>query len=360
MPAPGDIQDLLAAVPGVEVGRVREPSGGGGRADVRIDLRAGGWRVKLDVLWLGDRRGLVRKLDELRGRPPGPSLTAIAAPVLGPSLRREIQEAGVGWIDGRGGMHLESDDPPLFFHVEPPAQGGAFEKRRVFSPIASGVVRVLLEKPDEPLRIADLQEQMVAWSRGRGPELDPPSRGAVSRALHGLVESELVRRDTAGWHADRPGQLLDAWLADGATRLTRSTGRAPAGARRLGGWYLSGPYPERLDAVLEAAARLGIGVWMSGLCAAERVEPYLPADVVDAYVFPAAMASVLGDELKAVPTDEGADLRLAGPRDPWTLAGAHAVDGVPVVGKAQIIADLSVEGPRALDVADRLRKAWGL
>lgn len=349
-----NIESVLADLPGVDSVDIRldaRPPSSGFVPDAEARIGIGGRRVHLVIEWLGDRRGMDRKLERVLAGWRRGSFPVIAASVLGPSLRRQIEDSGVGWIDGRGGIHLERSDPPFFFHVEPPSRGGAVEKRRVFSPVASGVVRVMLEAPKESLRIAPIRERMIVWKKPWPMAGDDgPSRGAVSRALQGLVEAGHVQRDAAGWRVDRPSELLDAWLSD-------QRSRKPLPVRN---WFLPGSLPERLEAVRKVAAGLDVGVWMSGPCAAELVKPYMPANVVDAYVYPPMKASMIGAALGAVDSDEGANIRFVLPLNDWVLAGSGEVEGVPVVSRAQIIADLQPEGPRALDVADKLRLEWSL
>lgn len=316
-PTPLEPVDLIV---GVEVGRTT----------LRLAIET---RSALDPRSVG---GVVERLGSMaQGVVP-----VVAAPYVAPAVRRRLESRGVGWVDDFGNAHIEDPRRGALVHAERPVPRGSVPRARgrLFGPAAGRVVQALLERT-EPQDLAALAR--LAYVR---------ALSTVSRALDRFEEEGVVHREEGGWAASDPAALLDAWL-DARLRVSGPRART---------FFTQEPRSrvlERLDALRRGGE---VEVLFTGAFAAERLIPLLPADTVDAYVFPPSKASAVGERLLGwTPSEKQPLVRLLMASDDGPRVGSADRRGLSMVGRAQLVLDLHRQGARALEVAAELRRTWG-
>lgn len=270
----------------------------------------------------------------------GGRVPVVLASYLGPAIRRSLEAGGIGWVDQNGSAHLESEG--ILVHVERPLPRGAVPRPRgrLFSPRGRHVAQALLERPAGPHTLASLANDVGVIA---------PS--TVSRSLDRLEIDGLVERGPEGWFVPSPAALLDAWL-EASLRLHGPEVR---------GFFHPEPPSSIMRQLSEEAVRShDVRCLLTGLSAAELIEPLIAAHRVDAYVFPPMKASRLASSLRWVPTEESPNVTLLLSSNDGPTIGEHPIGRNLVVGRAQLILDLMREGGRALQVVEALRKAWQL
>ncbi|MGH2663154.1 MAG: hypothetical protein ACRDH8_10200 [Actinomycetota bacterium] len=333
-----NLENIVEKVPGLRLLSYNEKEGTG-----RLAIANSSAKVRLfDIAPRGP--GLRDRLQELeKSLSPG-EIPVVIAPSLGPSTRRLLEQSGWGWIDHHGNFHLAHRD--ALIHVERPlprgAVGGAPLGRA--SSARWRVARALLQEPQRLYRLPDLENLAEAHV------------SSISRGLKGLVEDHLVERVNGGWRVIDPPSLLDAFV-ESRVQLSRKAVEAfyfvhPASVREL------------MASLVSAAEAASLEVAFTGFTAAEMIQPLVPATQVDAYVHP---YSVHGNRLRQLlrlidAPAEDANLRVRSSSDKGAFVGAKLLDefDLPVVGHAQLIADLYAIGGRANEAAELLRKQWGL
>lgn len=306
-------------------------------AIARVDVN--GHRFRLALEWKNtlDPRNIESLAREL-GRVAGNAIPVIAARYIPPSVKRRLEEAQVGWLDALGGIHLEGAG--ILIHVERPTPRGYVPRPRgdIFGSAAGRVVQALLEDPRGLFDLALLQRDAIVTA---------PS--TVSRALSSLVDAGYVTRVEGGWTVPDSGALLDAWLDAGLRKARpRRVGcfsREPITKvrQRLTGWTSD------------------VELLLTGPSAAEMYRPLLPATTLDIYVFPAAKSSFSAERtMSLIPTETAANVNLWIATNGSPRVGKSLVRDVPVVGRAQLLLDLTRIGGRSKQVVEELRRDWGL
>jgi len=172
----------------------------------------------------------------------------------------------------------------------------------------------------------------------------------VSRSLERFEAAGLVSREQGGWRILDAALLLDAWLASGLA--------APAQAP-LGFFCRGGVTAARVQ--IENRPQGEEAVLLTGPAAAELIEPLMPADRLDAYIFPPSLTERWAErQMGWVPSEHAPNCYLwlattAAPR-----VGERRDLGAPIVGRAQLLLDLTRAGGRAEEVVGVLRAGWKL
>lgn len=313
-----------------------------GRWDALARVRVGGteFNLLIEEKKSLDPRGLEAFLDRWERTRPKEGIPVLVAEYVGPSIRRRLEAVGIGWLDHHGNIHIE--DGEILVHVERPLPRGAVPRPRgrLFSTSGGRVAQALLERPGEHRNLDALASTAHV------------SVSTVSRALDRFEREGLVERGLAGWFTPSPPALLDAWLDAFLHR------RGP----EIRQFFSPDPPSRILGQLVDASADLvGIsGVLLTGLTAAELIEPLVPSQRVDAYVFPPMKASELAAVAGWIPTEEVPTVRLLLSPNEGPRVGEDEIGGHRIVGRAQLILDLMREGGRAVQVVDALRKTWGL
>ena len=181
--------------------------------------------------------GLTRRLREWdAGREPGTTGVVVADRVTA-EARGRLREAGWGWLDLRGHVHLAA--PGIFVDASVPTQTvhASPDSKPLSGRVALGVAVMLLLEPDRPAAVRPLARQM-----GRAPS-------SVSAAVSGLRAAGLLNRNGRAQTPELFWELAGRWDTQGTDLATLpDTGRAVANdALRLNvddveqtsGWALS-------------------------------------------------------------------------------------------------------------------------
>jgi len=129
----------------------------------------------------------------------------VVAPFISPASRAILAESNIGWLDLAGNvrivfprLHLEickTDHDPF---------ATKREQRSLFFPKSARLLKLLLHKPQQIWKIADLVNETGV------------SAGQVSNVRKALVEREWAQVESgAGFCLTDPKALLDAWRDDG-------------------------------------------------------------------------------------------------------------------------------------------------
>lgn len=278
--------------------------------------------------------GIIGRLGSLGTK----AVPVVAAPYVAPAVRRRLEANGIGWVDDFGNAHVEDRSRGVLVHVERPVPRGAAPRARgrMFGPAAGRIAQALLELT-EPQGLASLAHLA-----------DVRALSTVSRTLDRFEEEGLVHREAEGWLAPDPPALLDAWLD---AKL-----RAPGPLART--FFTQEPRSKVVQRLNEIH-RDDVEILFTGAFAAERLVPLLPSDTVDAYVFPPAKASLVGEHrLGWTPSEKQPVVRLFLASDDGPRVGAGERRGLHMVGRAQLLLDLHRQGGRALEVVTELRREW--
>ena len=336
-----DPVEALQRVPGLTVVTVDAP-GAGVTADLIAAVEIGRTPLLLavEVKDTLDPRSVDKVVQRLHTSSSG-LIPIVAARYIAPAIRRRLESNGIGWLDSFGNVHVDVPERGVVVHAERPVPRGSVPRPRgrLFGPAGSRVAQALLEG-DGSQHLAALAE--LAHVK---------ALSTVSRALDRFEPEGLVRRESDGWVVPDRAALLDAWLD---ARI-----RAPAPIAR------SFFTPEPRSRIVERLGSLGrsdkVEILFTGSLAAERLVPLRAAETVDAYVFPAMKASAVAEHrLGWTPSEKQPVVRLLAASDDGPKVGAMERTGLRMVGKAQLVLDLNRERGRAIEVADELRRAWGL
>lgn len=170
-------------------------------ADANADLvlTLGVHRVPVQVKrWAIFPEHAVRTNPAFRAAADKDGFSVVVADRIGQEARRALQDAGWGWLDRRGTLHLEGSG--VFIHADvPPSAGRKGPREPLRTPAGLAVACGLLAQPT-----TDLGVRALAHELGRSPS-------TVSETLKALREDGLV--DGA---ANRPSTELfwavaDAW-----------------------------------------------------------------------------------------------------------------------------------------------------
>jgi hypothetical protein len=306
-------------------------------AIARVDVN--GHRLRLALEWRNtlDPRNIERLTQEL-GKAAGNAIPVIAARYIAPSVKRRLEEARVGWLDSLGGIHLEGAG--TLIHVDRPTPRGYVPRPRgnIFGSAAGRVVQALLEDPSGSFDLERLRRDAIVTAAS-----------TVSRALSSLVDAGYVTRVEGGWTVPDGGALLDAWLDAGLRK---------AGPRRVG-FFSREPITKIRQRLTGWTS--DVELLLTGPSAAEMYRPLLPATSLDIYVFPPALSASFAERtMSLIPTESAANVDLWIATNDSPRVGRSLVHDVPIVGRAQLLLDLTRTGGRSKQVVEELRREWDM
>lgn len=256
---------------------------------------------------------------------PG-SYPVFMAPYISPAAAQICAEEGLGFVDFSGNCHLSFDHVHVHREGRPNRFARAARLRSLYAPKATRVLRVLLNEPSRPWRLAALaQEASVSL--------------AMAHHMKELLgEREWIMADESGLRLVKPELLLSAW----ATNYDFAKHRAHH-------FYTDQRVRQAEEAIAAGCRERGVVYGLTGLSGADRLAPYARYQRVEAYVAEGIeeVADLVG--LRPVPT--GANVSLLEPYDPGVFYGAEEVEGVAVVSPIQVYLDLVAMGSRGEDAA---------
>ncbi|MEO8904240.1 MAG: hypothetical protein ABI488_17915 [Polyangiaceae bacterium] len=252
----------------------------------------------------------------------------VTSPYLSPSVRKRLQDAGIGFVDLTGNAYLVVSRPGLFIETEGANENPDREARPARSLAgakAARIVRLLIDT-QKPVGV----REVAARTR-----VDP---GYVSRVFAYLDSETLITRVGRGrlegvdWEA-----LLRKWAL-----------ASPLNARGTITTYLD---PRGLSAMVGRLAKSSEKYVLSGTLAASHLAPIAASRLGMVWVDDADRAAArLG--LKLV--DSGANVLIIESRDDGVFAGASRKNDVWYAAPSQVAADLLTSPGRGPAEAEEL------
>ena len=320
----------------------------GSRADILVRLQVAGqsWRLVAEVKREGHpkqvRAAALQLNDYLSRLPPSVVYGVVLAPFISERSAAECREAGVGYVDLAGNCLISFDHVFLETRGAENLRRGQRELRSLFTPKAGRVLRVLLDGPARPWKVAEL-------SGAAGV-----SFGHVSNVRKRLVEEEWAAADRTGLRLTRPDDLLHAW------------GRAYRPSLRAREALYTALHGERLAAAVRAAlaeAGMGLHLVLASFSAARWLAPYARQATTFFYA-DAPGRDVVRRHLQLEPAARGENVVIAEPtEDDVFVARLEPAPGIWCSGVVQTWLDLWASGERGREAADhllreRLLPAW--
>lgn len=311
------------------------------RADRLAQVTAGDrkWTLVVEERRLGQPREVrtaALQLERyLRDLPPdAPRYGVLLAPFISEESAKICAEAGIGYADLAGNARLSFDQ--VFIETRSPDNPfrEKRETRSLFAPRATRVLRVLLQGPLRPWKVADLAGSASV------------SLGWASAVRQQLLAREWAAEEPGGLRVTKPTAVLEAWVkADDWAKRTRTH-----------------EYSVLLNEPLELAEKLKEALaneppvftqWIAGWLR----HPYTEPVVVTAYVKNLPDEGLIKEKLlgRRV-TGGGGRLRLVLPKDEGVLHPQQTAQGFQLVSDVQIYLDLQQAGLRADEQAEELRR----
>jgi len=339
------LSSVLAEVPFLRVKRIiheKEVSANGPHADLWVDLLVNGRpeRLLVEVKGSGQprfAREAANALFRLRHLDPKVYLIFMA-PYISPESAEIITAGGFGFIDFSGNCFLSFKRVFIKKENQPNQSRIRRELRKLYSPKAERVLRVLLMNPKRHWRIEELADEAQV------------SPAHVYNVKERLKDREWAATAKAGLTLSQPEALLREWADNYAFKRHQ----------RFDFFSLK----ESKDIEKELAnfcSSHELRYALTGFSAAERLASYARHLQVAAYINsgPEQIANVLG--LKKVPS--GSNVILLLPYDEGVFYQPAFADGQESVSPIQAFLDLKHLGGRGADAAEFLfseviRKTW--
>jgi hypothetical protein len=347
------MRDLLGRIPFLRSGPVMRDAKLSAASHVRPDylakITAGdrSWMLVVECKRLGQPREvrtaalqLTAYLEHLPGNTRGYGL--VLAPFISDDSARICAEAGVGYADLAGNARLSFDQVFIETRVADNPFREKRETRSIFAPRAARVLRVLLQGPLRPWKVAELAATAEV------------SLGWVSAVRQQLLAREWAVQEQGGLRVAQPSAVLEAWSkADDWGKRTRTHE-----------YSVLYPDPVELAArVRDLLAREApiFTQWIAGWLR----HPYTTPAVVTAYVKRFPDDALLREKLLARRVPNGGTLRLVAPKDEGVWNPSQTLRGFELVSDVQIYLDLAHVGLRGDEQAAELRRwpdfagGWG-
>jgi hypothetical protein len=325
-----------------------------GRADRLVELLAGHrkWTLVVEERRLGQPREVRTTLLQLEryleSLPPnGSRYGLLLAPFVSEESARLCAEAGIGYADLAGNAHLSFDQVFIETRVADNPFRERRETRSLFAPGAARVLRVLLQGPLRPWKVAELAtsaQVSLGWVSAVRRQLLAQEWAAEHISRENLPTGST--RQAGGIRITKPHVLLAAWAkADDWEKRTRV---------REYSLLLSGS-PLQLAGKLQDTLKTDPPVFTQWFAAWLR-HPHTTPAVVTAYVKQFPDESLLEEKLLARRVSANGGLRLVLPKDEGVLNPAQTVRGFKLVSDVQIYLDLVRAGLRGEEQAAELQK----
>ena len=336
---------LPSLIPGFRILSVKRQPRSKSR-DIRPDFLLKGYlkdrpvTFAVEVKSVGEPRYIRQAMNELRAfkQENRGVYPLLVVPYMSPNAQFLAKAEGIGFLDLVGNVWLDLEGAYVERVAQRPERMPPRPIRRLFAPISSRVIRVLLESPKQTWTLSALANEATV------------SLPLASRVVRRLVEDRWVTMKRIGRRAEinvaTPGELLDAWAGEYSFLKANSVSRL----------YSFESSPERLMRQIASAAKpegkkyaftLAAGATL--IAPAARISDvalYVEGDLEDwKKLLDLRPAETGGNVLIAEPFDAGVFYRIQKP-----------ADQLAVVGNVQLYLDLASWKGRGAEQAETLRR----
>ena len=259
----------------------------------------------------------------------------VIAPYLSAAAQKICREEDVGFLDFEGNCRLVFNG--VFIERAVPLRPSTErrELKSIFAPKSAQVLRLLLQDPKRPWKVADLAEDSGV------------SLGHASNVRAALIDREWAQSGPEGLILSDPDALLDSWREV----YTRPRGRHLAFYTTLHGSALQ----QRLPEILKEANRDGDAM-LASFSAAQWLAPYARTNTQHFYADDKGVA-VLRERLALSSPARGENVIVIQIKDDGLFR--DAVEPVPHIlctSPVQTYLDLYAAGERGREAAEHLRE----
>lgn len=322
------LKETLEAIPFIKLVSIKDQPAGG--ADILLKLKYKGKLLTcvVEIKSLGQpkyAREAAYQLKRYSGGCPG-SYGIFMAPYISVDAGEVLVENNAGYMDfsgncrlSFGGIYIERKGNPNAFTVKR-------DLRKLYSPKAARVLRVLLSTVKKPWKMAGLSEEAVV------------SLGQIANVKNALAEREWLDTSAPGLRLSDPAAVLSQWAQNYDFR--KNILKECYSVKSLG---------ETEAALEELCAKNGIRFALAGFSAAARFWPAVRYQRAMAYVgeFRTELFAAAG--IKEV--ESGGNLLLMLPYDDGIFYGAGKLNGGIVAGAVQTYLDLTGYKGRGAEAA---------
>lgn len=329
------LAETFEAIPFIELLSVKEIPTGGPAVSLKLKYKGKILTCVVEVKSLGQpkyAREAAYQLKSYSGSHPE-AYGIFMAPYISVEAGNILAENNAGYMDfsgncrlSFGGIYIERKGNPNAFTVKR-------DLRKLYSPKAARILRVLLSTAKKPWKMAELSAEAGV------------SLGQTANVKSALVEREWLAVPAPGLRLSDPAAVLLQWAQNYDFRKNI-----------LKECYSVKSVPETEAALEELCAKNGIRFALAGFSAAARLWPAVRYQRAMAYVseFRAELFAAAG--IKEV--ESGGNLLLMLPYDDGVFYGAGKSGGT-VTGAVQVYLDLAgYKGRGAEAAAEILKFKW--
>ncbi len=254
------------------------------------------------------------------------------APYVSAEAGKICEEAGIGYMDLAGNCLISFETVYIRQTNLPNPTIQKRDLRSLYSPKGERILRVLLNEPKRPWKLARLAQAAEV------------SLGQVSNVKKLLLDREWLRTSVDGISLANPAALLDEWAQTYDFR--RNDVRE---------YYAMAELSE-IEAQLAATCqRLGLQYALTGFSSAARIAPMVRYQRASAYVKGDVNSLIETLGWKAV--SSGANVNLLISYDDGVFFGAKDMDDITIAAPVQTYLDLQNIRGRGQEAAQVVRKA---
>jgi hypothetical protein len=257
------------------------------------------------------------------------SYAVFVAPYISPRTAQLCTQEGVGYIDLSGNCRLCFDGVYIEREGRPNKFAQKRDLRKLYSPKATRVLRVLLSGPLKSWPISALAREAKV------------SIGLAWKVKELLADREWVSSESDGVIIKQPEELLADWASNYSYRQNDTRD------------FYSMQKPAHLErALAEACVMRKMRYALTAFSAAERMAPMVRYQRVFAYVDEGVeeLAEYLG--LKEV--SSGANITVMKPYDNGIFYGTRVIEGIQIVSPIQTYLDLFSNKGRGEEAAQAI------
>lgn len=328
---------LKELIPGIKVLATHHELRDKGQAiDILIDADIGGVKKILvcEIKSVGEPRYLFQAIGKLKQITSSihNSYAVIVAPFISERGQDICKVNEIGYIDLSGNVFLKFRSVYIEKVGKKQLQKSRKTLKRLFSPVSSRIIRVLLEDPQRTWRLIKISEESKA------------SLGYVHKVINSLHEQGYVEKEKTGIKITEPGKLLDLWAEEYDFSLNK-----------VYSFYSFIKEPLKImQRIEEASRKLGSDYAMTMHAGASLVAPFVRFTDVHFYF--------MGDHTKWVkeldlrPIEFGSTIHLIEPYDSSILYKTRKIKAFKVASNIQLYLDLYKYPTRGAEQAEYLRK----